>query len=73
MAYSWADYVYIFAKGKIIGEGKPGKVFRNKDLLTEADLIQPWIVEIYEELIDKGVVDFDSSFPKSRQELLSLI
>lgn len=73
LAYSWADYIYVFAEGNIIGEGKPEKIFQNQDLLNTADLIQPWIVEVYDQLINKGIITNDTSLPNSKEELFKLI
>ncbi|SJZ36666.1 energy-coupling factor ABC transporter ATP-binding protein [Selenihalanaerobacter shriftii] len=73
LAYSWADYVYVFAEGKILGTGEPEEIFKDKELLMSANLTQPWIVEIYEELIDKQVIDPNLSIPRAKEELLALI
>jgi len=73
LAYSWADYVYIFAEGKIIGEGVPSDIFQDKELLMNADLTQPWIVEVYNELVQKNILASDFPIPDSKRELFSLL
>ncbi len=73
LAYSWADYVYIFAEGKIIGEGIPSDIFQDKELLMNADLTQPWIVEVYNELVQKNILASDFPIPNSKRELFSLL
>lgn len=73
LAYSWADYIYIFAEGKIIGEGRPEEVFQKQDLLDTADLVQPWIVEVYDHLVGQGIINDDIPLPNSKEELFALI
>jgi cobalt/nickel transport system ATP-binding protein len=73
LAYHWADYIYVFAEGKIIGEGSTEEIFRNRNLLEKSELIKPWIIEVYQELIKKGKISCDSSVPKSKKELFKLI
>lgn len=73
LAYQWADYIYIFSDGKIIGEGNSEKIFRDNKLLKESDLIKPWIIEVYEKLIQNGRISSNVSVPKSKSELFELI
>ena len=73
LAYQWADYIYIFSDGKIIGEGSSEKIFRDNKLLKESDLIKPWIIEVYEKLIQNGRISSNVSVPKSKSELFELI
>lgn len=73
IAYKWADYIYVFSEGKIIGEGNAEEIFRNTPLLEESDLIKPWIIEVYEELIKKDKVSPKKAVPKSKEELFRLI
>nr|WP_233487382.1 ATP-binding cassette domain-containing protein [Halanaerobium sp. DL-01] len=73
LAYQWADYIYIFSDGKIIGEGNSEKIFRDNKLLKESDLIKPWIIEVYEKLIQNGKISSTVSVPKSKSELFELI
>ena len=48
--YEISDYVYILAKGEIIGEGPPMEIFQRSDLLEKADLEKPWLVKIHQYL-----------------------
>lgn len=73
IAYKWADYIYVFSEGKIIGEGSAEEIFRDTPLLEESDLIKPWIIEVYEELIKKDKISPKKAVPKSKEELFSLI
>lgn len=48
--YEICDYVYVLAKGKIAGEGKPEDVFLDDKLIEDSLLEKPWLVKIHEHL-----------------------
>lgn len=48
--YEVCDYIYIFSKGEIIGEGVPEELFLESRLLDEARLDKPWLVKIHDYL-----------------------
>lgn len=50
LIYEICDYVYILAKGEIIGEGIPEEIFLKSNLLELAALDKPWLVKIHEAL-----------------------
>jgi cobalt/nickel transport system ATP-binding protein len=72
LAYSWADYIFLMKNGMVIGEGVPEHIFYNHQLLTEAELERPWLIDIYEELKRKGWVASNVP-PSTKQELLGQI
>jgi len=49
-AYSWADYVVIMNKGKILAYGNPQDIFKEKELLDKANLNQPIIIDLMQSL-----------------------
>lgn len=63
-AYSWADYIIVMNKGKILDKGTPEDIFENKELLKKANLNQPFIIDFLNELGN----DFTNSL-KSVSEL----
>ncbi|MDN5362543.1 MAG: cobalt/nickel transport system ATP-binding protein [Moorella sp. (in: firmicutes)] len=73
VAYSWADYIYVLAQGQVIGAGIPDDVFSNNKLLEEADLARPWLLEVYDDLQNKGWLPAGAPVPKNKEELLELI
>ncbi|WP_025774694.1 energy-coupling factor ABC transporter ATP-binding protein [Neomoorella thermoacetica] len=73
IAYTWADYIYVLAAGQVIGAGTPAEVFRDAPLLEAADLARPWLLDVYEDLKNKGWLPLEAPVPKSRDELLALI
>lgn len=45
--YEVCDYIYIFSKGEVIGEGLPQELFLESELLERAGLDRPWLVKIH--------------------------
>lgn len=72
LAYSWAKYIFVMKGGRVIGEGTPEKIFANSDLLQEAELARPALMDIYEELSAKGWVE-PGPPPKDVDEFLARI
>ena len=73
LAYFWADYIYVMKAGKLIGEGIAEEVFQDELLISEASLVQPWLVEVYQGLKQKGLVKDGSYIPRNKKEFLELI
>ncbi|AGL01801.1 energy-coupling factor ABC transporter ATP-binding protein [Desulfoscipio gibsoniae] len=73
LAYSWADYIYFINGGQVAGEGTPREVFLNRELLAGCGLKQPWVLEVYRELIDSGLLATTAPMPDSKETLLELI
>lgn len=71
--YAWADYIFIMHKGEIISEGISEEVFRLGDALEKANLIKPWVLEIYDSLLKKGKIADDAPIPKTREEIIKVI
>ncbi len=69
-AYAWADYIIVLKQGKVLVSGSPQKVFHQTEVLKEADLQLPFIVELSHSLFpDLGC----ESLPKSLVELQTLL
>ncbi|MGI6286255.1 ATP-binding cassette domain-containing protein [Neomoorella humiferrea] len=73
IAYTWADYIYVLARGQVIGAGTPAEIFSDATLLETADLARPWLLEVYEDLKNKGWLPATAPVPKNKEELLGLI
>jgi len=71
--YAWADGVYILEQGKLIAQGEPGQVFADTAVLTAAKLSKPWVMEVYESLLAKGIVAEQAAAPRTREALLQLL
>lgn len=71
-AYAWADYVFVMHDGRIIEQGLPATVFRNQAVLAKANLVKPWVLEIYDQLAVSGNLCKDNP-PKNREALIKLL
>ena len=72
-AYRWAERVLVFWEGKIIADGTPLEIFQNKEILKQANLKQPTLLEIYESLVEKHLLEDTKAYPKSTQEFKKII
>ena len=73
LAYSWADLVIVMKEGKVIGQGTPQEIFQNKQLLSEASLVQPWLLEVYDKLVVQGWLNKATAPPANKKELYRLL
>lgn len=71
--YRWAERVIVFCEGKIIADGDPIEIFKNTKILKQANLKQPTMLEVYEALVEKKLLENINSYPKSMKEFKELI
>lgn len=71
--YRWAERVLVFSEGKIIADGTPLEIFKNKEILKQANLKQPTLLEVYESLVEKHLLEDIESYPKSIQEFKKIL
>ncbi|AOY76132.1 energy-coupling factor ABC transporter ATP-binding protein [Clostridium formicaceticum] len=72
LAYSWGDYFYIMKKERVLLEGTHEDVFSQRELLEEANLEVPLILEIYQHLLERGKVKALHP-PRNKEELLKYL
>lgn len=72
-AYAWAEYVFVMCQGEVISEGLPEKVFRQEEILRRANLIKPWVLELYDKLVETGQVTAQEVIPKKREDLIKIL
>lgn len=72
-AYRWAERVLVFCQGKIIADGTPLEIFQNTEILKHANLKQPTLLEVYESLVEKHLVEDTKAYPKSTREFKKMI
>lgn len=72
-AYRWAERLLIFCEGKIIAAGTPLEIFQNKQILHQAHLTQPTMLEVYELLVEKRLLSDTDAYPKSAPELKKIL
>jgi len=70
LAYSWSDRLAIMSSGEIIAHGKPGELFLRPELVEQADLALPWLLEMYCGLVEKGWLPSSAPLPKTKEDLL---
>lgn len=71
-AYSWADYIYLLVNRKIIGSGTPEEVFCDPDMLKDAGLKIPMILEIYYEIQKRNMASVNR-VPKTVPEIVDTL
>ncbi|WP_271814672.1 energy-coupling factor ABC transporter ATP-binding protein [Clostridium beijerinckii] len=71
--YRWAERVLVFNDGKIIADGSPIEIFKNMEILKQANLKQPTLLEVYESLIEKNILKDIKSYPKSIKEFKEML
>jgi len=69
LAYSWSDRMAIMYSGEIIAHGAPGKLFMCPENVERADLTLPWLIEMHNELVQKGWLPPSTPLPKTREDL----
>lgn len=72
-AYRWAERVLVFHQGEIIADGTPLEIFRNKETLNKANLKQPIMLEIYESLVEKQLLEDLKLYPKTPEEFKNIL
>ncbi|MBE6086801.1 MAG: energy-coupling factor ABC transporter ATP-binding protein [Clostridium beijerinckii] len=71
--YRWAERVLVFNEGKIIADGSPIEIFTNMEILKQANLKQPTLLEVYESLIEKDILNDIKAYPKSIKEFKEML
>lgn len=72
-AYRWADRVIVFCHGRIIADGTPPEIFREEEVLKQANLKPPMLMQVYDLLIMNRVVDDTRVYPRSIREFAEMI
>lgn len=72
-AYEWADDLVLVHAGKVIAEDSPEKVFSDLELLQKTNLKQPVVMELFMNLVRKGILSSELKTPKNLTELENYI
>ena len=70
LAYTWADHVAVFYDGVVLRQGETATVLSDRDVLRQARLRPPLLLEVAEAL---GVKVSAGSLSRSREALLALL
>lgn len=72
-AYRWAERILVFHQGEIIADGTPVEIFRNTDILKQANLKQPIMLKVYESLVENQLLEDLKLYPKTPEELKKIL
>jgi cobalt/nickel transport system ATP-binding protein len=72
-AYRWAERILVFCQGKIIADGTPLEIFKNAEILKRANLKRPTLLEIYELLVDKHLLESTKTYPKNTEAFKKML
>ncbi|MGI6006139.1 MAG: energy-coupling factor ABC transporter ATP-binding protein [Ruminococcus sp.] len=72
-AYEWADEVILFDSGKVLTQGSPAQVFSERQILEQTNLEPPVVLEFFESLCRKGILDHSLPAPKNLKMLENYI
>jgi len=72
LAYRWADEIILMKDGEVVRRGTGQEVFSDVDLIRDARLKQPLVVDIYLELMSRDIVR-GSKPPRNILELCDLL
>lgn len=72
-AYRFADRAVIFAGGRIIGDGPVMEVFEDDEVLNQANLKKPILLEVYNSLVRHRILEEGERCPKDTAELEMLL
>lgn len=71
--YRWAERAIVFCQGRIIADGTPLEIFQNKEILKQANLKQPTMMEVYDLLVEKHLLEDTKAYPVSTQAFKELL
>jgi cobalt/nickel transport system ATP-binding protein len=72
LAYRWADEIILMKDGDVIRRGSGPEVFMDADLIRDARLKPPLVVDIYQELASRGIAS-GARPPRNILELCDLL
>ncbi|HCW53953.1 MAG TPA: ATP-binding protein [Clostridium sp.] len=72
-AYRWAERIVVFTDGEVISDGTPLEVFKNNDILKKANLKRPTMLDVYEILVEKNIIDNKELYPRNIKEFKGIL
>ena len=73
LAYAWADEAFVLRRGELIGQGPPTAVFQDAEMLRQARLVQPLVLETFTRLRAAGVFTEATPPPRTPAALAALV
>lgn len=68
-ALRWADQVFLFKEGSVLGQGTPVQLFSDKAILEETNLEQPAALELFYSLCKKNILSPELPAPRTLAQL----
>jgi len=72
LAYRWADEIILLSEGAVLHQGTPAEVFSDNELMKQARITQPVLLDLYQELVRRHILT-SSTPPKGIPEMTRLI
>ncbi|MDC7240302.1 MAG: ABC transporter ATP-binding protein [Spirochaetales bacterium] len=70
----YADRIVVLHEGKVIGNGHPRAIFRNREIMKKASIHPPQVSMVADRLAEKGGVSFtEEDYPITRAELCDFL
>lgn len=67
-AWRFADRLLVFCDGRLIADGTPAEIFARKEMMERAHLKKPSIMEIWDALLQNGLVTDRNVYPATPQQ-----
>lgn len=64
-ALKWADRIFVFMDGEIVRKGIPEEIFFDDETLNKANLLEPYTIKLYKNLLRKGILSGNLKAPKT--------
>lgn len=71
--YRWAERVLVFCGGEIIADDTPLAIFRNEEVVKKANLQRPMMLDVYESLVEAGLLADEQKYPRVPKELQDIL
>lgn len=71
--YRWAERAIVFCQGRIIADGIPLNIFQNEAILKQANLKRPTLMEVYDLLVEKHLLQDTKTYPISTQAFKEML
>lgn len=72
-AYRWADRIVVFCRGEIIADDDPLAVFKNEEILKASNLKRPVMLDVYESMLDKKLIENKNIYPRDIKEFKKML
>lgn len=70
--FRWADRILVLGEKGILADDIPIRIFKDSHLLERANLRKPALLEVYEILVEKGVLEAGERYPSTMDKLRQL-